>query len=68
MERTKTVFLAAASSARSKREPQMRPGMMTDAEINAELKTATGERLEALLAERQERREYRASMRISDPS
>jgi hypothetical protein len=46
----------------------MRPGMMTDAEINAELKTATGERLEALLAEREERRQYRASMRISDAS
>jgi hypothetical protein len=46
----------------------MRPGMMTDAEINAELKTATGQRLEALLAEREERRQYRASMRISDAS
>ncbi|HTU75638.1 MAG TPA: hypothetical protein VMG38_19155 [Trebonia sp.] len=42
--------------------------MMTDAEITAELKTATGERLQALLAERLERREYRASMRVSDPS
>jgi hypothetical protein len=40
MERTRTAPLAAASGARSRREPQMRPGMMTDAEINAELKTA----------------------------
>jgi hypothetical protein len=42
--------------------------MMTDAEINAELKTATGERLEALRAERAERRQYRASMRITGHS
>ena len=67
MERTRTASLAA-SGARSRREPEMRPGMMTDAEINAELKTATGQRLEALLAEREERRQYRASMRISDAS
>jgi hypothetical protein len=43
----------------------MRPDMMTDGEINAELKTATGERLAALEAEREERRLYRASMRLS---
>jgi hypothetical protein len=43
----------------------MQPGMMTDAEINAELKTASGERLAALRAEREERRVYRASMRPS---
>jgi hypothetical protein len=41
--------------------PSLRPGMMTDSEINAELKTATGERLAALQAEREERRVYRAA-------
>jgi hypothetical protein len=51
--------------ARGKRPPEMRPDMMTDGEINAELKTATGERLTALEAEREERRLYRASMRLS---
>ncbi len=66
MERTTSP--AASAGARSRRQPQMRPGMMTDAEINAELKTATGERLGALLAEREERRDYRASMRICDRS
>jgi hypothetical protein len=40
----------------------MRPGMMTDAEIKAELETATGDRLTALKAEREERRTYRATM------
>jgi hypothetical protein len=40
----------------------MRPGMMTDAEIKAELETATGDRLAALKAEREERRTYRATM------
>jgi hypothetical protein len=67
MERT-TASFTPAQGARSRRAPQMRPGMMTDAEINAELKTATGERLEVLLAEREERRVYRASMRAADPS
>jgi hypothetical protein len=43
----------------------MRPDMMTDGEINAELKTASGERLAALQAEREDRRVYRASMRLS---
>jgi hypothetical protein len=40
--------------------------MMTDSEINAELKTATGERLAAIQAERDDRRVYRASMRLAD--
>jgi hypothetical protein len=43
----------------------MRPDMMTDSEINAELKTASGERLAALQAEREDRRVYRASMRLA---
>jgi hypothetical protein len=51
--------------ARNRHVPEMRPDMMTDGEINAELKTASGERLEALEAERADRRVYRASMRPS---
>jgi hypothetical protein len=43
----------------------MQPDMMTDSEINAELKTASGDRLAALQAEREDRRVYRASMRPS---
>jgi hypothetical protein len=43
----------------------MRPDMMTDGEINAEFKTASGERLAALQAEREDRRVYRASMRLA---
>ena len=69
MERTTTARAgatpAAAPGARGKRPPEMRPDMMTDGEINAELKTATGERLTALESEREERRLYRASMRLS---
>jgi hypothetical protein len=42
--------------------------MMTDGEIAVELKTATGDRLAELLRERAERREYRASMRLSGPA
>jgi hypothetical protein len=38
--------------------------MMTDGEIAVELKTATGDRLADLLREREERREYRAAMRL----
>jgi hypothetical protein len=41
--------------------PPMRPGLMTDGEINTELKTATGERLAELEAERAERRADRAA-------
>jgi hypothetical protein len=40
----------------------MRPGIMTDGEIRAELKQATGERREALEAELAERRAYRAAI------
>ena len=71
MERTTTtaqagaIPAAAAPGSRGKHPPEMRPGMMTDSEINAELKTATGERLAALQAEREERKAYRASMRLS---
>jgi hypothetical protein len=43
----------------------MRPREMTDGEIKAELKTATGERGEALRAEVAERRAYRAGFRGS---
>jgi hypothetical protein len=50
-------------AARNRHAPEMRPDMMTDSEINAELKTASGERLAALQAEREDRRVYRASMR-----
>jgi hypothetical protein len=42
--------------------PEMRPGVMTDGEINAELKAATGERREALQAQLDERRAYRAAI------
>jgi hypothetical protein len=51
--------------ARNRHVPEMRPDMMTDGEINAELKIASGERLAALEAERADRRVYRASMRPS---
>jgi hypothetical protein len=73
MERTTTAQAGstpagATPGARGKHPPEMRPGMMTDSEINAELKTATGERLAALQAEREERRVYRASMRLSAAS
>jgi hypothetical protein len=60
MERT-----TSGPAARNKHVPEMRPDMMTDSEINAELKTASGERLAALQAEREDRRVYRASMRMS---
>jgi hypothetical protein len=52
-------------AARNRHAPEMRPDMMTDSEINAELKTASGERLAALQAEREDRRVYRASMRLA---
>jgi hypothetical protein len=38
----------------------MRPGMMTDGEINAELRTALGERRADLIAEREDRKAVRA--------
>jgi hypothetical protein len=47
---------------------EMQPGMMTDAEIKTELQTATGERLEALQAERESRRVYRAGIRTPRPA
>ena len=40
--------------------PQMRPDFMTDGEIKAELRTATGDRRAALIAEREERKAIRA--------
>ena len=52
-------------AARNRHAPEMRPDMMTDGEINAEFKTASGERLAALQAEREDRRVYRASMRMA---
>jgi hypothetical protein len=52
-------------AARNRHALEMRPDMMTDSEINAELKTASGERLAALQAEREDRRVYRASMRLA---
>ncbi len=52
-------------AARNRHAQEMRPDMMTDGEINAELKTASGERLAALQAEREDRRVYRASMRLA---
>jgi hypothetical protein len=55
----------AVPQARGKRGSEMQPGMMTDHEINVELTTASGDRLAALQAEREERRIYRASMRLS---
>jgi hypothetical protein len=42
----------------------MRPREMVDWEIKAELKLATGERRDALLAELDGRRAYRASVRF----
>jgi hypothetical protein len=54
---------ARTSPGGRRRHPdEMRPSMMTDAEIKAELETATSDRHAALLAEREERRAYRASM------
>jgi hypothetical protein len=61
MERART-----GPAARNRHATEMRPDMMTDSEINAELKTATGERLAAIQAERDDRRVYRASMRLAD--
>jgi hypothetical protein len=61
MERT-TVSPRTLPTSRRKHADEMRPGMMTDAEIKAELETATGDRLAALKAEREERRTYRATM------
>ena len=60
MERATT-----GSAARNRHAAEMRPDMMTDGEINAEVKTASGERLAALQAEREDRRVYRASMRLA---
>jgi hypothetical protein len=48
-------------------KPQMRPDWMTDGEINAELVTATGDRLAELEAEKAERKTYRANWN-PDPS
>lgn len=42
-------------------EPLRTPPWMTDGEINAEIKTATGQRLAALVAQRDERRALRAA-------
>jgi hypothetical protein len=55
-------------AGRNRHALEMRPDMMTDSEINAELKTASGERLAALQAEREDRRVYRASMRLGGRS
>jgi hypothetical protein len=55
-------------SSRRAHATEMRPGMMTDAEIKSELKTATGERLEALQAERESRRLYRSGPRVPRPA
>ena len=55
----------ARPAGHGRRAPEMQPGMMTDHEISVELKTASGDRRAALEAEREERRVYRASMRIA---
>jgi hypothetical protein len=46
----------------------LKPAEMTDGELRAALKTASGDRLDELIAERDERQVIRASIRPYVPS